>query len=207
MKALITLSLLISYSAFAQNLQMEDFKKLLSQNQKTLEAVQPGMSKKISSITKVETETGICELEQTAVQTVLSLEGDKIIVFSKETQTPKASEACEGFEPVNLNVLFYEAKPSLVADLNDLDEIVKDVKKISRQGNFVTLEMNESTYKYDLTKSSFKNIISYQDKFSTANTFDLEDIDVNTFDLTKVLFCDSATSDVCVEGDFSDILF
>jgi len=67
--------------------------------------------------------------------------------------------------------------------------------------------MNESTYKYDLTKSSFKNIVSYQDKYSTATTSDIGDIDVNSFDLTKVLFCDSADSDECVEGDFSDILF
>lgn len=207
MKALFTLSLLISYSAFAQNLQMEDFKKLLSQNQKTLESVYPGMSKKITSVTKFETEKGICEVEQTATQTVLSLEGDKIIVFSKESQKPQATETCEGFETASFDVLFYEAKPNLEADLNDLNSIAKDVKKISRQGNFVTLEMNESTYKYDLTKSSFKNIVSYQDKYSTATTSDIGDIDVNSFDLTKVLFCDSADSDECVEGDFSDILF
>lgn len=207
MKAFITLSLLISYSAFAQNLQIEDFKKLLSQNQKTLESIHQGMSKRISSLVKVETETGICELEQTAVQTVLSIEGDKIIVYSNESQKPKAIEACEGFEPVNARVLFYETKPSLAGDLEDLNAIVKDIKKISRQNNFVTLELNDSSYKYDLTKSSFKNIVMYQDKYSTSNTFDMEDIDVNTFDLSKVLFCDSAASDECVEGDFSDILF
>lgn len=207
MKALLTLSLLISYSAFAQTMQIAEFKKMLTANQKTLEEVHPGMSKRISSTSKIATEIGTCELDQTAVQTILSVEGSKIIVYSKEVQKPKDTPACAGFEATDLDVIFYESAPSLSDDLTDLDTIEKDVKKISKQGNFVTLEMTEATLKYDLTKSSFKSLVSYQDKDSSSNTFDMEDIDVNTFDLTNILFCESATSDACIEGDFSDILF
>ena len=132
MKVLLTLSLLVTTSAFAQSLDVNGFKNLLSQRQALLERVNQGMSKKLITVSKIPTELGPCEITETSVQTVLKIEGAKIIVHSKENYTPAATAACAGFESQEVAVLFYDEKPSLALDLADLDASASQIKSISR---------------------------------------------------------------------------
>jgi hypothetical protein len=220
MKALILSSLMFSSMSFAQDLDVKTFKNLLSQRQATLEKVNQGMSKKLIILTKIPTEIGFCELKETAVQTVLKIEGDKIIVHSKENYVPAATPSCAGFEASEVSVLFYEDKPALASDLADLDASAADIRSIVKAGEIVSMNLssvvteddgtsrNEAvSVKYDLTKPSFKNLIFTQDSTSSTTGEDMADIDVYSINLKKILFCDSNDSESCVEGDFSDILF
>lgn len=211
MKILLVSSLLFSTASFAQSLDVNGLKNLMTQKQSTLERINQGMTKKLVTTTKIPTELGPCEMIETAIQTVLKLEGEKIIVHSKEKYTPAGTPACAGFESQEVSVLFYEDKPSLALDLQDLEASRSDIKSISRAGEIVTMNLvteGESvTVKYDLSKPSFKNTILVQDSNSKIVSEDMADINVTTLDLTKVLFCESADSDECSEGDFSDILF
>lgn len=211
MKILLVSSLLISTASFAQTLDVNGLKALMTQRKATLERIYQGMTKKLVTTTEIPTELGPCELNETAIQSVLKIEGDKIIVHSKEKYSPASTPACAGFESQEVSVLFYEDKPSLELDLQDLEASRAGVKSISRSGEIVTMNLvaeGESvTVKYDLSKPSFKNTILVQDSNSKILSEDMADINVNTLDLTKVLFCASADSDECSEGDFSDILF
>jgi hypothetical protein len=220
MKVMLLATLFITTGSFAQSLDVNALKSLLTQKKAVLEKVNPGMSKKLTTVTKIPTELGPCELTETSVQTVLKIEGDKMIVHSKETYSPASTTACAGFESQTLGVIFYEEKPALAKDLEDLDESASQIKSIMKSGEIVTLNLsapvtNEDgttkleavTVKYDLTKSSFKNTLLIQDSTSTVTGTDLSDIDVYSIDLRKVLFCESADSDKCSEGDWSDVLF
>lgn len=207
MKSLLLATLFISTGTYAQSLDVNSLKGLLTQRKAILEKVNQGMSKKVVTITKYPTELGPCDVTETAVQTVLKIEGEKMIVHSKETYTPATTAACAGFESQTLGVIFFEDKPSLEKDLADLDETAAQVKSISKAGEIVTLSLPDLTVKYDLSKSSFKNTIFLQDKTSTMNVSDMADVDVYSIDLKKVLFCESADSDECAEGDWSDVLF
>ena len=220
MKVLLTFSLMFSTQVFAQNLDVNGLKNLLTQRKAVLENVYPGMSKKIVTLTSIPTELGPCALTETAVQTVLRIEGNKIIVHSKESYIPASTPACAGFESQDVSVIFYEAKPSLADDLADLDASASSIRSIVKAGEIVTMSLQAPvvqddgttktenvTVKYDLTKPTFKNLIYTQDSFHTLTGTDMPDTDLNTIDLRKVLFCESADSDRCAEGDFSDILF
>ena len=220
MKALILTSLMFSSMSFAQTLDVKALKTLLAQRQATLERVNQGMSKKINTLTKIPTEIGFCELKETAVQTILKIEGDKIIVHSKENYIPAPTPACAGFEASEVSVLFYEDKPTLASDLADLDASAADIRSIVKAGETVSMSLSTVvteedgtsrteavSVKYDLTKPSFKNLVFTQDSASSTTGEDMADIDVYSINLKKVLFCDSNDSDSCVEGDFSDILY
>lgn len=207
MKGFLLATLFVSTGTFAQSLDVNSLKGLLAQRKALLEKVNQGMSKKVTTITKYPTELGPCEVTEISVQTVLKIEGDKMIVHSKESYSPATSSACAGFEAQTLGVIFFEEKPSLDKDIADLDEIAAQVKSITKAGEIVTLMLPDVTVKYDLSKPSFKNTIFLQDKTSTMNVTDSADIDVYSIDLKKVLFCASADSDECAEGDWSDILF
>lgn len=211
MKAFIISSLLISSSTFAQSLDLRTTKALMTQRQLLLEKINPGMSKKLITLVKYPTESGACEVTETALQTVLKIEGDKMIVHSQESYAPAQTEACAGFESQEAAVIYYEAKPSLAADLANLDEAAGDIKSISKSGDIITMLLGSGidavTVKYDLTKPSFKNLIFSQDATQTLTGSDLLDIDVNSIDLRNVFFCESAESENCSQGDWSDILF
>lgn len=211
MKVLLVSSLLISATSFAQSLDVRGLKSLMAQKQATLEKIHQGMTKKITTSSRIPTELGPCDMTETAIQTVLKIEGDKIIVHSKEKYVPASTPACAGFESEEVGVLFYEDKPSLALDLEDLDASASNIKSISKAGEIVTLnlsvESENVSVKYDFSKPSFKNTLLIQDSKSKVVGEDIADINVNSIDLTKVLFCDSADSDDCAEGDFSDILF
>jgi hypothetical protein len=224
MKALLTgLLALATSSVFAQNLTKAQVASLLQSKKAILEAVNPGMSKTVVTNSSLSINDGPeCDFRQTAVQTVLKIEGDRMIILSQEKFQPAATAACtaaevEAFEE---SVLFYEAKPSVEQDIQDLN--ASDMKSASRIGDSLTMTVSGAltnddgttvnellTVKYDLTKSSFKNLILSQTPSFKIETTDMPDIDVNTLDLHDVAFCENNDEDKedCVRGDFSDILF
>ncbi len=145
-----------------------------------------------------------------------------MIVYSQESFRPEANPACTaaGMEAFQENVVFFEAKPTLAQDLKDLND--SDVKTIVRAGEVVTMTVNGVvtnadgttgseivTVKYDLTKSSFKNLILSQSASLKVETAEAANVDVNTVNLTDVVFCENNDADNsdCTRGDFSDILF
>lgn len=222
MKILMIGILALSSSfASAQAISVADLSNLLTARKVSLEAVNPGMSKRVVTNASYLTETGkICSYTQTAVQSILKIEGDKLIILSDETFTPAASDACKEaqLEAFQEKVLSYEAKPSLAEDLADLQ--AANVSSITRAGEMITMVVNGVlsnedgttttelvTLKYDLTKSSFKNLMSTQTKDYLTTTTDMPDIDVSAANLTDVVFCASDDENECVRGDFSDILF
>ena len=215
MKALILCSCLITSTSFAQVLDLNGFKNLLMQKQVQLETVNEGMSKKLITNSVITNALGICEFTETSVQTVLKIEGSKIIIHSKEVVTAADTPACqdEEIESGEATILFYEEKPTLAADLADLDASAHEIRSLSKSSEIITmnLELSETkealSIKYDLRKPSFKNMISTHGKNFSIISQDMADIDVQTLDLTNVVFCASSDSDDCVEGNFSDILF
>lgn len=211
MKAFLVTAMFFGTTVFAQTIDVKGVKALMTERQALLEKVYPGMAKKIVTKTKYPTEVGPCEVTEVAIQTVLKIEGEKIIVHSKENYTPASSDACEGFQAQDFSVVFYQDKPSLALDFADLDEASPAITSLSKTGDIVTMLVSADdetvTVKYDLSKPSFKNMIYTQDSTQTVTGTDIPDNNVNTIDLTHVLFCETAQSQNCSEGDFSDILF
>lgn len=212
MKIFLFSLLFFSFPLFAQNLDIKTLKTMMIERKEVLETINQGMSKKLTTVYKIPTDLGFCEMTETAIQTVLKIEDSKIIVHSKENYVPANLPACEGAQIQEVSVIFYQDRPSLEADLNDIDAMASNISTISRTGAIVTMKFNSEagelvTAKYDLSKPSFKNTLLVQDSKTSVVTMDLQDIDVSTIDLKKVLFCESAESNDCVEGDWSDILF
>lgn len=207
MKVLLISSLLISTTSFAQSLDVQGLKNFMIQKKEIIERINPGMSKKLTTFSRIPTELGPCELTEEAIQTVLKIEGEKIIVHSKEKYTPSATPACAGFNSSEVAVVFFENTPSLASEIADLDASASKVSSVSRSGDLVTMKIETATFIYDFSKPAFRNLISVKDTTFSSSSVDVSDIDVNTINLQKVLFCESSDSDNCVEGDFSDILF
>ncbi len=217
MKTLLFATLLLSTGAFAQSMTVAGLKTLLTSKQAILERVNVGMTKATTTKSSISVEGADCNFTQTQVQSVLKIEGEKVIILSVENFVPESSVACtnSGYTSYSESVLFYEDKPSLTNDLADVDVITKDIRSVLRAGDLVTVVMNDSTnndlvtMKYDLNKSSFKNLLLLSGAGYTVTTSDQIDIDVNKVDLKDVLFCESSESDKneCMRGDFSDILF
>lgn len=222
MKLLIAGSMiLMTSSSFAQSLDISSLKNLFTARKATLERVNAGMTKKIVTTAK----EGECGFMNTSTQSILKIEGDKVIILSKEKFQPQNTEACRtaGYTTSSeSSILYYEEKPSLVNDLADLDESASTIRAINKAGEIVTLNLavqstdengvsstENVTVKYDLTKPSFKNLISSQSINYRTIIEDIADIDLTKVDLKKVSFCannDGDTSE-CTEGDYSDILF
>ncbi len=215
MKTLILFSCLITSTSFAQTLDLNDFKSLLLQRQVQLETINVGMSKKLITSSVITNALGACNLTETSIQTVLKMDGSKVIIHSKENIAVAETPACkeENLESSEATVLFYEEKPTLASDLADLDASANEIRSLSISSEIITmnLELGETkdalSIKYDLRKPSFKNMISTHGKNFSIISQDLADIEVQTLDLTNVVFCASSDSDDCVEGNFSDILF
>jgi hypothetical protein len=224
MKTLLFTFLFLSTGAFAQSLTVTTLKSLLTSKKAILEKVNVGMTKSTVTRSSIPVEGVDCNFTQTQVQSVIKIEGAKMIVLSKETFTPESSVACtnSGYTPYSEDVLFYQDTPVLTNDLADLDAVAADVKAITRAGEQVTMVMSTAittetgstvndlvTMKYDLTKPSFKNLISISGTGYSISTTDQVDIDVSMVDLKDVLFCETSVSDKneCMRGDFSDILF
>jgi hypothetical protein len=210
-------------TAFAQNLTKAQLVTVLQSKKTVLEAVNVGMTKSMTTTSFATLEDGTkCDYTMSAVQTILKIDGDKIIVLSKENFSPVQTPVCVagGMQPYQESVVFFEAKPTLAQDLQDLNE--SDVKSITRAGEIITMSVNGVitnedgttgnelvTVKYDLTKSSFKNLMLSQTAAAKIETMDAADIDVNSVNLTDVIFCENNDGDNsdCTRGDFSDILF
>jgi hypothetical protein len=222
MKMLLIGILALSASAtYAQSLTKAQFASLLTERKATLEAVNAGMSKKVVTTGVFAPEEDvICDYTQVSTQSVLRIEGDKIIVLSEEEFFPGKGLGCQGVEKSLEKVVFFEAKPSLTDELADLE--ASDVQSITKNGDIVTMVVNGTitdedgteetqavTVKYDLTKSSFKNVLSTETKDLKSVTTEAADKDLTQVDLKKVTFCPASDSpeEECMEGDFSDILF
>lgn len=221
MKTLIIGILALGTTAgYAQTLTKAQFASLLQSKKATLEKVNVGMSKSMVTTSTLTLDDGTkCDFKQTAVQSILKFEAEKMVVVSKETFQPAATAACRagGVEAFEETILFYESKPNLAQDLKDLEE--SDVRAISKTDDIVTMtvagtiegstETELLTVKYDLNKSSFKNMLLSQSPSFKIETSEAADIDVNSVNLTDVVFCENndGVKEDCVRGDFSDILF
>ena len=214
--------LLGTTTSFAQSLDVNGLKNLFTAKKETLEKVNVGMTKKITTTSK----EGSCGIMLTSTQSILKIDGAKVIILSKEKFQPQNTEACRtaGYTATSeSSILYYEAKPTLKNDLEDLDASAASIKSIVRSGEVVTMNLDVTkkeadnsaaavekvTIKYDLTKPSFKNMISSQSLNYKTEIQDLADIDVKKVDLTSVSFCDNNDGDTseCTEGNYSDILF
>lgn len=213
MKILILGSLLLGTStSFAQSLDVNGLKSLFTAKKETLEKFNVGMTKKISTTSK----QGNCGVLLTSTQSILKIENEKVIILSKEKLQPQNTDACRTAGHTTSSessILYYEAKPTLKNDLEDLDASAASIKSITRAGEIVTMNLDVAeekvTIKYDLTKPSFKNMISSQSLNYKTEIQDLADIDVKKVDLTSVSFCDNNDGDTseCTEGNYSDILY
>lgn len=207
MKAVLVGTILLSTaSVWAQSISGSELKTILTGNQRTIEAVYSGISKTVVSEASVED----CSYTITSVQTILKVELEKIIVLADEKFKPTESAACTaaGFTAYQEKILFFTDRPTLAADLAAVDEA--RATSITQVGNIITLVTSEAvTLKYDLTKPSFRNLISVTASRYKETTTDSSDINPSSFDLSKVLFCDNNDGDIseCVEGDYSDVLF
>lgn len=217
---LVFATLLFSSVGFAQSLDVTAMKSLMQQRKATLEQLNQGMSRKMTTVSRVATEKGPCEITSVAIQTMLKVQGENMIVFSKENYTPAATPACAGFGAQSVAVVFYDDKPTLASDLKELDENASDIVSLSKAGEIVTMVLKKNvelpngtarpetiTVKYDMTKPSFKNTLLVQDSTSKVTIEDMSDVDINSISLKDVLLCESADSDNCQQGDWSDILY
>lgn len=221
MKFFILGSLLFSTATFAQSMDLNGFKSLLTARQATLEKVHAGMTKTVVTTFK----DAECGLRRTAVQSILKIEGEKVFILSKEKTQPQNTPACRelGYLKVEeQNIVYLESKPSLSAELADLDASASSIKAITKNGDIVVLHVTATeteddgrvssenvTIKYDLTKPSFKYLISSQSVSFLTVSQDSADIDLTKVDLTNVLLCADNDGDEaeCTLGDYSDILF
>jgi hypothetical protein len=225
MKTLALVGLMFSTAAFSQSMTAQGLKNLFTQRQAVLEAVNAGMSKKLTHTAKLSVDGGECAYRKITTQTILKIDGAKMLIFSKEKFQPQANAICSaaGVTSFEDNILFYEAKPTLAEDLADLDASMTSIKNILKAGEIITLSLTvdvpaeeeggvatkeDITVKYDLTKSSFRNTIQTSGvDFNTVGE-DLADIDPKSIDLRKVLFCEENDGDNsdCVEGDYTGLV-
>ena len=225
MKLLALSALFLSTAAFSQNMTAIGLKNLMTQRQAVLEAVHAGMSKKLVHTSKMAVDGGECAFRLTTTQTILKVDGEKMLIFSREKFQPAATAICAAAQVTSIEdlVIFFESKPSLAQDLADLDASISSIKSILKTGEIVALEMSvevsaeeeggvatkeDLTVKYDLSKSSFRNtILTKGADFSTVGE-DIADVSPKTVDLKKVLFCENSDGDNsdCVEGDYSGLL-
>ncbi len=216
---LFTLAFLFaSSSTFAQAIELSDLETIMNTQKLVLESVSVGMTKSIVSTGSIDVDGAECKFTQTQLQSIMRIDGQKMIVFSKESFVPEASTACTAgeFTSYKENVLFNQDKPTVLKNISSLDAM--DIVSIAKNGNLISMVVNDKidddstekvSLKYDLSKSLFRFEISTEGSNYLVNTADSANIDVNTVDLTDVLFCDNKDSDKkdCMRGNFSDILF
>jgi hypothetical protein len=205
----------------AQSLNLDSFMRVLTQKKASLEFLRPGMTKKLITISSFESEDGeVCNYEQSSLQSVLKIEGEKMIVLSDETFTPGPEAGCEGSEAFREKVLFFEDVPTLSQLEADLRQT--QVLTINLNGNLAQLNvkaagvdedgnpmMENLKLLYNLNMPLFKMVSKIESELYTTTMTDMPDANLITVDLTNVLFCPAADSqdEDCAEGDFSDILF
>src|SRR5687768_6779167 len=214
MKALMIASVLVTSSAFAQNIDLAALKGLMTARQAGLESVAAGMSKRLTTLSAIELENGQkCGFKQVADQTVLKVQADKVLVYSRQRFMPANSPSClsNGYRPFEEKVLFYEDRPSVETEIADMEKA--GVSSVQRTGERITVitraEEGDTIFEYDLLRPLFKNMLSTTVPGLSITGSELADISPARIDLTKVQFCEMEDGEVsdCVEGDYSDILF
>jgi hypothetical protein len=211
MKTLIIGSLLFSTASFAQTIDVNGLKSLLTARQVSLERVNVGMSKKVVTTAK----DGDCGYMTNSVLSVLKVDGDKIIIYKKTRFSPQNSAACRaagytaGYDE---NIVFFEDKPTLAKNLSDLDASAINIKGIGRAGEVINMTMDKGgevvAFQYNLTKPFFKHLTSAQGSLFKTVVEDVADIDVKTVNLKEIALCDEEFSEAesCTIIDMSDIL-
>ena len=205
----------------AQSLNLDGFMNVLAQKKASLEVLRPGMAKQLTTVSSFESEDGaICNYVQTSTQTVLKIEGDKMIVLSDESFKPGSEAGCEGSEEFSEKVLFFEDVPTLAGLEADLRQTL--VQSIVVNGSIANLNVTVSGVDeegnpaseslkllYNLSQPLFKIVSRIEGELYTTTMTDLPDANLMGVDLRDVLFCPSADAqdEECAEGDFSDILF
>jgi len=217
MKNIIIASFLLSSTAFAQNLDVNGLKSLMTTRKVTLEAVNAGMSKKMTTTGTVKDENGQpCAYKLVSTQSILKIDGAKMLVLARERFSPANTPACRaaGYTAsTDDSMLYYETTPTLATELADLDSSASSIRSISRAGELVTITVSADqdllTLTYDMTKSAFKNMIETRSSVHKVVTENMADIDPKSADLKEVFFCDNNDGDnsECTLGDWSDILW
>jgi hypothetical protein len=211
MKTLIIGSLLFSTAGFAQTIDVNGLKSLLTARQASLERVNAGMSKKVVTTAKDDD----CNYMTNSILSVLKIDGDKIIIYKKTRFSPQNSAACRaagytaGYDE---NIVFFADKPTLARNLSDLDASAVNIKGIGRAGEVINMTMDTGgeivAFQYNLTKPLFKNLTSAQGSLFKTLVEDVADIDVKTVNLKEVLLCDEEFSEAtsCTIADMSDLI-
>jgi hypothetical protein len=225
MKAILLGSLFLSLPAFAQNIDLETLKQFITSKKETFEKVHVAMSKKLTTTGSITVSAGICEFTQISEESILKIIDKKMIVMAKQSFTPTDSPACQSvqYKAYQQTLLYYENKPSVDADLVDLDASASVIKSITKVGDIVSIAMNLTstdptsgattadnvTMKYDYSKPSFDSLILSQGRAFSTSSIEITDIEISKVDLHNVLFCNSSNDDAsnCQPGDYSDILF
>ena len=213
MKAYFFIVLLFPLNGQTQSLDLSGLKKLLSLQKETHELVYPGMSRSLTTLTKIKSDSGTCEFKETAVQTVLKIEGSKLIIHSRENFTTNGSKTCAELDLENgeETILFYEERPTLELTFQGFESISSQIKSLSRVGDVVSMSLAESEEeiitKYDVSKPAFSFMTQSNTSSSVSTGKSAPDQDVNQLNLSDVVFCATEDSDECVSGNFSDILF
>lgn len=216
MKIFIIASVLLSSSAFAQNLDINGFKSLMTARKATLEAVNAGMAKKMTTTGTVTENGQTCGYKLVSTQSILKIDGSRMLVLAKEKFSPANTPACRaaGYEGSSEeSMLYYEVTPTLTSELADLDASASKIRSISRAGELVTMQVAADndvlTITYDMTKSAFKNMIETKSSVHKVITENVADINPASVDLKEVYFCDNNDGDnsECTLGDWSDILW
>lgn len=222
MKTLLIGSLLLTSTAtYAQSIDLNALKNLMTSKKESLEKINPGMAKK----TIINAKEGQCGTMTTLISTVVKVEAEHIIVHETEKFQSQNTQACrsQGVPTSSTSaVLYYAEKPSLTLEISDIEAFGSDLKSISRTGDVITMNivMNDTnengtpvnenlTIQNDLNKSAFKYQILNQGLNHKTTTQDMPDTNLSTLDLKNIAFCESVDSDpsTCMTGDWSDLLF
>lgn len=224
MKALIFSVLMMSSMGFAQAIDLPTLKALMTERQAQVESVTVGMTKKETTLGTFQTRLNeSCRYKQIAIETVLKVELERILIYSHEIFSPANTPGCHrgAVRPEVQKKIYYQARPKLADDLAALDANAADIQSIDRTGEVVTIKLNLKaeqedgtvdtdliTVAYDLSLPSFKNLILNQGKDYTISTTNEADIVPSSVDLSDILFCENNDGDEteCVPGDYSDIL-
>lgn len=216
MKTLIFASLLMTSTAFAQSLDLAGLKSLMLSKKDALEVVTAGMSKRLTTLSYIELEDGKrCNFKQVVDQSVLKVQDDRMLVYSLQKFMPANTPDClqNGYRPFAEKLLFYDVKPTIAMEIEELELAKTEITSITRSGNQVSIVVNDEegsiTSNYDINLPLFKNLVSMKSSYLTITGEHLPNVNPSSIDLTKVLFCDMEEGEAsdCVEGDYSDFLF
>jgi hypothetical protein len=145
------IGLLLSFSAFAQDMNFKEFMTLLDQHADSLSKVEVGMQMLNESY---EIHNNECTLREKIISTIVDLKPEYALVLNERKQTD-----CEGKE---VNTKFLSKDPLVIISALKT-EMTKRLQgfSINRKNNIVTLVGNVGngvhTYQYDLNSNLYVN--------------------------------------------------